>query len=191
MNAHRYPGARLAHVVLDAVALVSLVAACGSTHGAEDGGPFLDAATQTDAPAPVDAPAIAADAAALLDDAAGDGGRPHVDLLIELRDFDAFEGVVATVRATDTSIGEVHGPIGGTLVGGDADLVIPRGFARDLFGEIGHLWLDVSADGVCTDGSDQAYSFFINNDFEMGPETVRLTPTETTLESATCAEATD
>jgi hypothetical protein len=114
-----------------------------------------------------------------------------VDLVIELRDFDAFDGVVATVRATDTSIGEVHGPVSATLVGGDADLVIPRGFARDLFGEIGHLWLDVSADGACTDGSDQAYTFFINNDFEMGPETVRLTPTEITLERATCADAMD
>ncbi len=187
MNDHRPPGARIARTAIVVAALVSFVAACGSSHGAGDGGALADAATQADAPALTDdAHASTADAGAV-----GDGGRPHVDLVIELRDFDAFDGVVATVRATDTSIGEVHGPVSATVVGGDADLVIPRGFARDLFGEIGHLWLDVSADGACTDGSDQAYSFFINNDFEMGPETVRLTPDEMTLERASCAAAMD
>jgi hypothetical protein len=90
---------------------------------------------------------------------------------------------------TDTSIGERHGPASATLVEGDADLVLPGAFARDLFGELGQLWIDADRDGACVDGTDPAYGFFINNDFEEGPERVTVTAGDPMLTTSTCAEA--
>ncbi len=167
--------------------LLSLVAGCGTSHAADDSG----VAVMPDAQSTPDAPSTPDDAAQVPDAATtGDAaGRPFVDLIVQLRDFDAFEGSTATVRATDTSIGETHGPVSATLVGGDADVTLVRGFVRDLFGEIGHVWIDANGDGTCSPDADVVYSFFINNDFEMGPETVVVTAGDPLVEAATCADA--
>ena len=160
-----------------------IVTGCGASHAVDDAGPVLDArssgpdaAPNTDAPAVPDAP---------LDDTS----RPRVDLIVELRGFDAFEGDRATVHATDTSIGERHGPASATLVDGDADLVLPGAFPRDLFGELGQLWIDADGDGACVDGTDPSFGFFINNDFEEGPERVTVTAGDPMLTTSTCSEA--
>jgi hypothetical protein len=167
-----------------------LLAGCGASHAVDDAGASPDAApASSDAHTPgTDAPLLG-DAASGTDVPSDDAARPRVDLVIELRGFDAYEGARVTVHATDTSIGEPHGPASATLVGGDADLLIVGGFVRDLFGELGQLWIDTKADGVCTDGTDTAFGFFINNDFEMGPERVTVTFGDPMLSSATCSEA--
>jgi hypothetical protein len=170
---------------LCALLAIGSLSGCGASHAADDAGtPVADAfLAASDAVSPDDAASVAPDAGT---DAAG---RPRVDLVIELRGFDAYEGARATVHATDTSIGERHGPASATLVGGDADLVLEGGFVRDLFGELGQLWIDTNADGACTDGTDPAFGFFINNDFETGPERVTVTFGDPMLSSSTCSEA--
>jgi hypothetical protein len=180
---------RAPHWLFSLVALVSL-AGCGASHAADDAGDPADAPTPSaDAHAPgTDAPLLV-DAGPGTDAPTEDAPRPRVDLVIELRGFDAYDGARATVHATDTSIGERHGPASATLVGGDADLVIEGGFVRDLFGELGQLWIDTNADGACTDGTDPAFGFFINNDFETGPERVTVTFGDPMLSSTTCSEA--
>ena len=160
-----------------------IVTGCGASHAADDAGPALDArSSEPDAAPSSDAPPVP-------DAPQDDASRPRVDLIVELRGFDAFEGDRATVHATDTSIGERHGPASATLVEGDADLVLPGAFARDLFSELGQLWIDADRDGACVDGTDPAYGFFINNDFEEGPERVTVTAGDPMLTTSTCAEA--
>jgi hypothetical protein len=203
-----FPRAMLAMV---AGCSVSWLAACGGPEPvAPDAGPgaVRDAAVSdaavpvdarpVDAGAPADA-AIAVDGSFPREGGSGDaggilggddaGGRPFVDLVVQLREFDAYDGVNAHLRAVDTSIWMVHGPASGTIVAGSVDLTIERGFVRDLFGEFGYLWLDVSGDNACTDDVDVAWQFFINNDFGDGPETIEVRPTDLGLEAIDCATA--
>jgi hypothetical protein len=126
--------------------------------------------------------------ASVVDAGEVDGGgssRPYVDLIVQLRDFGAYEGKVVELRAQDRSIDEVHGPVRGTIASGSLDLVIENGFVRDLFGESGYLWIDVSADGTCADADDLAADFFINRDGETGPLVMELRPDDLSL--STCA----
>lgn len=167
-----------------------LVSGCGASHAVEDAGPAVDAHTGEADAARNDDASVALDAGSAIDaPGADDAARPRVDLIVELRGFDAYEGDRATVHATDTSIGERHGPAIATLVSGDADLILEGAFVRDLFGELGQLWIDADGDGACVDGTDPAFGFFINNDFEDGPERVTVTAGDPMLTASTCSEA--
>jgi hypothetical protein len=97
-----------------------------------------------------------------------------VDLIVQLREFHRFNGTTVQLFTHDTFENRFYGPATGTLVEGQADLRIPNGFGRDLFGQVGYLWLDRPGDLMCTDGVDPVYLFNINNDLATGPLIVEV-----------------
>lgn len=101
-----------------------------------------------------------------------------VDLAVQLREFHSFNGTTVQLFTRDTFEDRFYGPATDTIVEGRADLRIPNGFGRDLFGQVGYLWLDRPGDLMCTDGVDPVYLFNINNDFATGPLSVVLRPSD-------------
>ncbi len=132
-----------------------------------DTGLLIDANTSPDASAPTDS--------GMSSDAADATTRTmFVDLIVQLREFHSWNGTNVQVFTRDTLENRFIGPATGTLVEGSADLRIPNGFGRDLFGQLGYLWLDRPGDLMCTDGVDPIYLFNINNDFATGPMIVEV-----------------
>lgn len=156
--------------------------------GATDAGHEIDVGTSLDSGVLMDA-GVGLDAGALsdagaLDAMSVDSSREEVvdattrtmfvDLIVQLRDFHAWNGTNIQVFTHDTFENRFLGPARGTIVDGSADLRIPNGFGRDLFGQVGYLWLDRPGDLMCTDGVDPVYLFNINNDFGEGPMIVEV-----------------